>query len=209
MINFPQEDYSTLESIKATGGIVPDDCWQTNREMTFKSIELTRELGVKFLSLHFGFIDMENPQAADKLLDRVKVLADYATKKGVLLLMETGQETSQELAEFLEKVNHPALAVNFDPANMILYDKGDPIEAIMLLAPWIENIHIKDALRTKKPGSWGSEVPWGTGQVDSQRFLKTLRQIGFGGALAVEREAGNDRLGDIKNAVEKLRNFKG
>ena len=59
MINFPQEDYSTLESIKTTGGIVPDDCWWDNREMAFKAIELTAELKVQFLSMHFGFIDMQ------------------------------------------------------------------------------------------------------------------------------------------------------
>jgi len=57
------------------------------------------------------------------------------------------------------------VAVNFDPANMILYDKGDPIEAVRTLGPWIKHLHVKDATRTEQPGTWGAEVPWGTGQV--------------------------------------------
>jgi sugar phosphate isomerase/epimerase len=96
------------------------------------------------------------------------------------------------------------MGVNFDPANMILYDKGDPIEAVRVLAPWIKHVHIKDAIRTKTPGQWGAEVPWGDGQVNSGAFLKVLRKVGFAGVLAIEREAGDDRVGDIKLAVERL-----
>jgi L-ribulose-5-phosphate 3-epimerase len=92
---------------------------------------------------------------------------------------------------------------------MILYDKGSPIEAVQTLAPWIKHIHIKDALRTQTPGTWGLEVPWGTGQVGDTEFLKALKQINYEGALAIEREAGDDRLGDIKIAVEALIDFAG
>jgi sugar phosphate isomerase/epimerase len=203
MISFPQEDYSTLESIKATGGIVPDECWQTNRDMTFKAIKLTEELDVRYLSLHFGFIEIKSK----KLLDRAKMLADKAGEHNVILLMETGQESADELRKFLEKLNHPALGVNFDPANMILYGKGNPVEAVSVLGLWIKHVHIKDALRTKTPGTWGSEVVWGTGEVNAEKFLKALKQAGFNGALAVEREMGDNRLGDIKTAVNMLRQF--
>jgi len=201
MINFPQEDYSTLESIKTTGGIVPDECWQTNRDMTFKAIKLTKELGVRYLSLHFGFIELKSK----KLVDRTLALADKAGENNVTLLMETGQESADELREFLEKLRHPALAVNFDPANMILYDKGNPVEAVGVLSPWIKHVHIKDALRTKKRGEWGTEVVWPTGQVNAEKFLKALKQAGFKGALSVERETGDNRLGDIKAAVNMLK----
>jgi sugar phosphate isomerase/epimerase len=203
MINFPQEDYSTLESIKATGGIVPDDCWQANRKAIFEAIKLTAEFKVKYLSMHFGFIELKSK----KLLDRAKMLADKAQEKNVMLLMETGQESADELREFLEKLNHPALGVNFDPANMILYDKGNPLEAIGVLGPWIKHVHIKDALYTKNPGAWGAEVVWGTGEVNAEQFLRELKRAGFSGALAVEREAGDDRLGDIKAAVNNLKEF--
>jgi sugar phosphate isomerase/epimerase len=203
MINFPQEDYSTLESIKATGGIVPDDCWPANRELALKAIELTAELKVRFLSMHFGFIELESK----KLLDRAKMLADKAGEHKVTLLMETGQESARELRDFLEKLNHPALSVNFDPANMILYGKGNPVEAVGILGPWIKHVHIKDALQTKTPGTWGSEVVWGTGEVGADKFLRALKSAGFAGALAVEREGGDNRLDDIKEAVNMLRQF--
>jgi sugar phosphate isomerase/epimerase len=205
MINFPQEDYSTLESIKATGGIVPDECWQANRKTTFEAIKLTAELGVRFLSMHFGFIELKSK----KLLDRAKILADKAGEHNVMLLMETGQESADELRDFLDKLNHQALGVNFDPANMILYNKGNPVEAVGVLAPWIKHVHIKDALRTKKQGEWGTEVVWGTGEVDASEFLKALKRVKYNGALAVEREAGDDRFGDIKSAIDKLRIYRG
>jgi sugar phosphate isomerase/epimerase len=208
MINFPQEDYSTLESIKKTGGIVPDDCWWDNRELVLRAIELTAELKVQFLSMHFGFIETQNPAKAKTLIERTKMLADKAGEHNVTLLMETGQESADELCGFIEKLHHPALGVNFDPANMILYGKGNPVEAVGILGPWVKHVHIKDALQTKTPGTWGSEVVWGTGEVDADKFLGALKSAGFAGALAVEREGGDDRLGDIKSVVNMLKNFK-
>jgi len=209
MIDFPQEDYSTLELIKVTGGIVPDKYWENNRKRVFDAIDITAEFGVKYLSLHFGFLDLTDPDCARKLTDRAKILVDKAARKNIQLLMETGQETAAELRQFLEELNHPALGVNFDPANMILYDKGSPIEAVQTLAPWIKHVHIKDALRTQTPGTWGLEVPWGKGQVDSTEFLKALNHINFAGALAIEREAGEDRFADIKTAIDTLTVFTG
>ena len=204
MIDFPTEDYSTMDAIKVTGGIVPDQHWDDNRKLVLDAIALTAELGEKYLTTHFGFLDLEDRAAADKLLDRTKLLADEAAKKNVTLLMETGQESAEELGQFLGELNHPALAVNFDPANMILYDKGDPIEAVRTLAPWIKHIHIKDGIKTQTPGSWGTEVPWGDGEVNADNFLNTLKQINYTGALAIEREAGDDRIGDMALAAERL-----
>ena len=118
--------------------------------------------------------------------------------------METGQETAEDLAGFMNEISHPSVGINFDPANMILYDKGDPIEALNILARWIRHVHIKDANQTETPGQWGAEVPWGDGQVRTGLFLDALDEIGFDGALAIEREAGDDRFGDIKMAAGKL-----
>jgi sugar phosphate isomerase/epimerase len=92
---------------------------------------------------------------------------------------------------------------------MILYDKGDPIKAVGVLAQWIKHIHIKDAVRTEQPGTWGAEVPWGEGQVQPEKFLDALSQIGYDGTLAIEREAGDDRPGDIKLAAERLSSIGG
>jgi len=208
MIDFPQEDYSTLESIKVTGGIAPDKYWEQNLKLFIGAAETTAKLGVKYLSMHAGFIDESNPAYIKKFYDRIRALADIAGKKNLLLLLETGQESAGELRHFLEKLNHPAVGVNFDPANMILYDKGNPIEAVKVLTRWVKHIHIKDAIRTKQPGTWGVEVPWGDGEVGTEKFLKTLREIKFNGVLAIEREAGDDRFGDIKLAAERLEGFK-
>ena len=205
MIDFPQEDYSTLESIKITGGIVPDEYWEQNRRLFLDATDVTVKLSVKYLSMHAGFIDESDPAYIKKFYDRIRFLADAAGHKEILLLLETGQETAEDLKHFLEELDHSAVGVNFDPANMILYDKGNPIDAVRVLAPWIKHIHIKDATRTTQPGTWGAEVPWGNGQVGTEAFLNVLKEIGFNGVMAIEREAGDDRFGDIKLAAERLK----
>jgi L-ribulose-5-phosphate 3-epimerase len=209
MIDFPSEDYSTLESIRRTGGIVPDAPWESNRRLALGAIDAAASLGAKFLSLHLGFIDPAQRGTFEMLKSRTLDLADAAAKRGVELLLETGQETARDLRHFLETMGHPALRINFDPANVILYDKGDPIEAVRVLAPWIRHVHVKDATRTKKPGTWGAEAPWGEGEVSAAAFLRALKAAGFQGALAIEREAGDDRIGDIRKAAERLAAFSG
>jgi sugar phosphate isomerase/epimerase len=204
MIDFPQEDYSTLESIKVTGGVVPDDSWERNRDLFVGAAQATATLGVKYLSMHAGFIDESNKAYVKKMHQRMRTLADAAEANGIALLLETGQETAPELSHFLEELDHDSVGVNFDPANMILYDKGDPIEAVRVLSPWIRHLHVKDAVRTKQPGTWGSEVPWGDGQVGVERFLGVLQEVGFKGAMTIEREAGDNRAGDIKLAIQRL-----
>ena len=111
------------------------------------------------------------------------------------------------IVEFLKKLGRKNVGVNFDPANMILYDKGEPIEALRTLASWVKQCHLKDANRTKTRGAWGEEVPVGTGQVDWKKFFAVLREIQFAGPCCVEREAGNQRVADIVTArklVESL-----
>jgi sugar phosphate isomerase/epimerase len=204
MIDFPQEDYTTLDSIKLTGGVGPDEYWEQNQELFLGATDVTVKLGVKYLSMHAGFIDESNVAYAEKFYERITSLANAAQENNIMLLLETGQETAEELKNFLQELNHPAIGVNFDPANMILYDKGNPIEAVKILAPWVKHIHIKDANRTTQPGTWGAEVPWGDGQVQTGDFLNALGEIGFDGNLAIEREAGDNRFGDVKLAAERL-----
>ncbi|MBN2271590.1 MAG: TIM barrel protein, partial [Sedimentisphaerales bacterium] len=113
MIDFPQEDYSTLDAIKATGGVVPDDCWELNRKLFIGAADKTAILGVQYLSMHAGFIDESNPAHARVFRGRIKRLADAAADKNLTLLLETGQETAVELRSFLEELDHPAVGVNF------------------------------------------------------------------------------------------------
>jgi L-ribulose-5-phosphate 3-epimerase len=207
MVAFPQEDYSSLESIRRTGGIVPDECWDRNRRLFAEAVRITSDLGVKVLSTHLGFIDHRDKAYARMIRQRTLRLADLAAEQGIGLLLETGQETAADLRAFLESLRHPALGVNFDPANMILYGQGDPVEAVALLAPWIRHVHIKDALWTATPGTWGAEVRWVDGQVNATAFLIALKQTDFAGTLAIERESGDSRIVDIRLAVERLTAF--
>ena len=207
MVAFPQEDYSTLDSIKETGGIVPDEYWEQNRKLFTRAVEVTSQLGVTYISMHAGFIDSAREEYAAKFHERIRQLADTAADDQITLLMETGQESAQELREFLQDLNHPFVGVNFDPANMILYDKDEPCQAVRVLASWIKHIHIKAAIRTKQPGTWGMEVPWGEGEVGAENFLKALKEISYEGTLAIEREWGDNRFGDIRLAAERLSRF--
>jgi len=205
MIGFDQEDYTTLDTIKVSGGVVPDDCWEKNKAAFEAAAKITKDLGVKYLSTHAGFIDHTDAEKYKVMCGRIKCLADISAENGLMLLMETGQETAEDLAGFMNEIAHPAVGINFDPANMILYDKGNPIEAVKILAAWIRHVHIKDAIKTEIPGQWGAEVPWGEGQVGSDNFLKALESIGYQGTIAIEREAGNQRKTDIALAAERLR----
>jgi sugar phosphate isomerase/epimerase len=135
---------------------------------------------------------------------RLGEAADIFAAQGINLGLETGQETAPVLLQLLHKLNRPNLGVNFDPANMILYDKGDPVEALQTLGPWIRQIHIKDARRTKVPGTWGEEVAVGAGEVDWPAFFAALDKLKFTGDLVIEREAGSQRVADIRQAKEVL-----
>ena len=203
MISFPQEDYSTLETIRKTGGVVPDDCWPRNREIAAAAAELSGSLGAPYMLFHAGFLDESNPAAYAAYVERVSFVRDACAKAGVQLILESGQETAEDLARFLRDV--PGLYVNFDPANMILYGKGRPMEALETLVPWIRKIHVKDADATAVPGTWGTERPWGEGQVGGAAFIDALNGLGFTGNLTIEREGGDDRAGDIARAAARLR----
>ena len=208
MISFSEEDYSTPETIKKTGGIVPDRNWDRNFKKLCDAITVTSGLGVPYLSMHIGFIGKPGSPIWKKMSQRTLRLADEAGGQNVQLLLETGQESAEELRQFLEGLDHSAVGVNFDPANMILYDKGDPVPALQILKQWIKHVHIKDAIRTEKPGTWGQEVAWGKGQVGVRRFLQALKEIRYNGALAIERESGNQRIADIQSAVHILSEHK-
>ncbi len=202
MVGTVGEDYTTLETIKKTGGIVPDATWEANKKIVAKGAELTKELGCKYMSLHAGFIDESDPAAYAKCVQRVKWMRDEAKKHGVVLILESGQETAADLAKFLTDV--PDVYINFDPANMILYAKGKPREALKTLLPWIRQVHVKDALVTEKPGTWGTEVAWGDGEVGGKTFLAELEALGYDGNYVIEREGGDARVKDINLAKERL-----
>ncbi len=192
------EDYTTLETIKQTGGVVPDVTWPQNWENIKRTLALARELKIGVITFHAGFLPHdESDPSFKKLLGRIRQIGELFADANIQLGFETGQETAPTLGAFLSELNLPSVGVNFDPANMLLYDKGDPIQALAHLFPWLKQCHIKDANRTHTPGTWGEEVVVGTGQVDWSAFFTTLKSKGYSGNLAIEREAGNQRIADI------------
>lgn len=206
MINFDGEDYASIAIIRDTGGLVPEALWPARREVAMAGGKLAGQMGLKALSMHIGFIPPSNQPRYAELVARIREVAAGYAEAGVDLLMETGQEDAGELLKFINDLAVKNVHVNFDPANMILYGAGDPIEAVQTLGRHIRQVHIKDATLSSQPGvTWGEEVAFGTGQVNVKAFLAALREVGYSGPLVIEREAGNDRMGDVRKAIETLR----
>jgi len=203
------EDYSTLDSIRRTGGVVPDATWPQTLKNFKQMVPMAAKAGLDQITFHAGFLphDAKDPDYA-KLAGRLSEVAALFADHGVTCSLETGQEEASSLRHFLEGLGKPNVRVNFDPANLILYDKGDPIAGLRTLLPHVASCHIKDATRTKTPGTWGEEVVVGTGEVDWRAFFATLGS-GFTGTLALEREAGDQRVADLKTGHDFVRKILG
>lgn len=205
MMGTEGEDYTTLETIARTGGVRPDATWPANLENAKRNAEISAALGVKLLTLHAGFLPHDRKDAERvRMLDRLRTLADVFKAQQIAIAFETGQESAPTLLEVLADLAHPNAGVNFDPANMILYNMGDPLEAIKLLAPHVRQIHIKDAVYTTTPGTWGAEVPVGTGRVPWTQFIAFIRQSLPSVNFCIEREAGDQRVSDICTAADLI-----
>jgi sugar phosphate isomerase/epimerase len=205
MINFDGEDYTTIASIRRSGGYVPDDKWEARKAQTIEAAKITKELGVTRISTHVGFIPMSSDPMYRVMVERVGGIATELDDLGIVLLMETGLEPASELLQFLNDLPTRNVGVNFDPANMILYGAGDPIDAIRTLGRHIMHVHVKDARSSEHPGTqWGEEVPFGAGEVPAAEFHEALHEIEYAGPLVIEREAGEDRMTDVRTAIEAL-----
>ncbi len=206
------EDYASLDSIRATGGLRSDRLWEKNRERAERTAWIAEALGMELVTFHAGFIshDPGDPERAT-MIDRLRTVAHIFADRGVRLALETGQETAATLVELLEELARESVGVNFDPANMILYGMGDPIESFRLLLPRVVQVHLKDALPTATPGEWGSEVAVGRGAVDWEAFGGVLTSAGRPIHALFEREAGNERERDIRHGhavISSIDSFK-
>jgi sugar phosphate isomerase/epimerase len=207
MLGFPGEDYTTPQTIQKTGGF-GDPALRPERLERFQwALDRTLALGLTDLMLHAGFIPEPGQPDRKAFLDTLARVGDLARARGVTVAFETGQETADLLRLTLDELKCPNVKVNFDPANMLLYDKGDPIRAVEILGPDIRSVHVKDANRPAVPGTWGEEVPLGQGQVNIRRFVDTLKKVGYRGPLCIEREVGDQeqRLADVAHGIRYLR----
>jgi sugar phosphate isomerase/epimerase len=207
MLGFPGEDYTSPQTIEKTGGF-GDPVTRPERIERFQwALARTRTLGLTDIMLHAGFIPEVGAPERKSFLDTLAKVSDLARAAGITVAFETGQESAALLRRTLDDLKSPNLKVNFDPANMLLYDKDDPLEVLEMLAPDIRSVHVKDANRPVVKGSWGEEVSLGRGQTNTRAFVENLRRVGYRGPLCIEREVGTqeERFRDIEHGVRFLR----
>lgn len=208
MVTCVGEDYSSIARIEETGGVVPDVTWPLTLARMRACAPVAAGLRVRLVTFHAGFIPADrNDSKRATVRERIAQLAELFAEQGVGIGLETGQESSRTLLGFLGELNDSEVGVNFDPANILLYGSGDPIDALSELSPYVRQVHLKDAQVSPTPGQWGSEVPLGEGEgeVDWRAFFGILSDIGYGGPLPIEREAGSKRVNDVRLGVQYVR----
>ncbi len=202
MLEASGEDYTSLDTIARTGGLRQDSMWASTEANARRAAEIAQQMELPLVTFHAGFIPENECEERIKMLKRLMVLTEIFAKHGVLLGLETGQECASNVVSVLEELSHPSLGVNYDPANMILYGKGDPVEAIKTLSPWVQQVHIKDAKAADVSGTWGTEMPAGDGEVPWKEFLHCVPD---GVNLVIEREGGENRIHDVQQAKAMLK----
>ncbi len=193
---FEGESYADIPTCQRTVGLVPPET-RAARVRELKEIaDFARLLGVDAVGLHLGFIPHEpSDPLRSEVVAVTQEVCDHCAAIGQRLHLETGQETAETLLAFMSDVGRDNLFVNFDPANMILYGSGEPLEALRRVGSFVRSVHCKDARWAARPGEeWGREVPLGEGDVDMEGFLRTLGEIGYQGPLTIEREIPQDPL---------------
>ncbi len=127
-------------------------------------------------------------------------------------IWKRGKRLPQGLLEFIKQVERENLKINFDPANMILYGTGQPIDALRAVGAHVRSVHCKDGTWSDKPGqTWGAEVALGDGDVNIRDYLVTLKEIGYDGPLTIEREIPQDpqrQREEIGQAIELLKQLR-
>ncbi len=184
-------------------------------------LDLAKDLETDIVTTHIGVVP------ADKQHERYQVMQEacfalsrYADSVHAHFAIETGPETAAVLKGFLDDLHSTGVAVNLDPANLVMVTGDDPVQAVYTLRDYIVHTHAKDGKRLQiadpeviygvRPGEVPTgpafiEVPLGEGSVDFPRYLKALDDIGYRGFLTIEREVGEDPSADIRKAADFLR----
>jgi sugar phosphate isomerase/epimerase len=206
---FEGESYADIPTVVRTVGLVPPQTRAVRTQEMKEIADFARRLQCDVVALHLGFVphDKADPGYA-QIVEVTRDLCDHCRRNGQWLHLETGQETAEALVQFLGDVGRENLGINFDPANMILYGSGDPIEALRRVGRRVRSVHCKDGTWSAQPGKeWGREVPFGEGDVGAESFLRTLQEIGYDGPLTIEREIPQEpqrQKVEIGRAVEVL-----
>lgn len=198
-----------------------------NPELIDKSkrvIYLAKELGTNIVTTHIGVVPSDPSHERYNIMQEACAqLAEFADSLDAHFAVETGPETSATLKSFLDSLNSTGVAVNLDPANLVMVTGDNPVKAVDNLSRYIVHTHAKDGIKYKdcnpeyiykalhpmpeelKNQVLFSEVPLGQGSVPYKEYLDALERIGYKGYLTIEREVGNNPFADIKTAVEFLR----
>jgi len=187
---FEGESYADIPTVSETVGLVPP-ATRADRLQEMKEIsDFARLLGCEVIALHLGFVPHDTTDPLyQEVIEVTRQLCDHASENDQAVHLETGQETADGLLAFIGDTKRDNLFINFDPANMILYGTGEPIEALKKVGKFVRSVHCKDGLWSDQPGiTWGQEVPLGAGQVGMEAYLQTLKEIGYLGPLTIERE---------------------
>lgn len=204
------EDYKDIPTVQQTVGLVPENT-RTERIARTKAVsDVAGKLGIDSVACHIGFVSHDfGSRSYAAIRDVTKDICDHCGKNGQSFTLETGQEPAKVLLQFIQDVKRPNLKINFDPANMILYGTGDPVEALGVLGTHVISVHCKDGdwPPVDKPEALGVEQPLGEGNVDFTAFLSKLKEIGYKGLLSIEREEQDQtkRAADIRKAIVLLK----
>ena len=185
-----------------TLGIVPEEYRETRVCELKAGSDFAKMIGADQLATHAGFLP-ESPayEGYDALVAAIREVAAHCKKNGQYFLFETGQETPVTLLRVIEDVGLDNLAVNLDPANLILYGKANPIDALDVIGKYVRDVHGKDGLYPTNGRELGRETPLGEGKVNFPRFVARLKELGYDGAITIEREiSGEEQKKDIVKA---------
>jgi sugar phosphate isomerase/epimerase len=188
----------------STIGLVPPKTRAARIDALHQVSDFAKQLGIAQVQTHCGFIP-EDP--ADPLypgaVEAIREVALHCQANGQYFLMETGQETPTTMSRMIRDVAMPNLAVGLDTANLILYGKANPVDAVDILGPHIRSVHAKDGRWPTNPSELGEEVLIGKGLVDFRQVFTKLHRLGYTGAITIEREtSGPQQIEDVKQ--EKL-----
>jgi L-ribulose-5-phosphate 3-epimerase len=192
-----------------TIGLVPRDTREARLAHIQKASDFAKQCDIPAVQTHAGFIP-ENPNDSlyKETVTALRSVAGYCKRNAQTFRYETGQETPITLVRAMQDVGLANQGVNFDVANLILYGKANPVDAIEILGPYVQGIHAKDGLWPTNPKDLGQEVPIGSGKVDFPHIIERLRTLHYRGAVTIEREiSGPKQLEDVREAkayLEKL-----
>lgn len=208
---FAGESYADIPTIRRTAGFVDPATRGERAEKTKRISDFAKRLNVDKVAAHIGFIPEERDGDVYKgMIEATRQVADHCKENEQYFCLETGQETAETLLGFIKDIARDNIRVNFDPANMILYGSGDPIEALETIKGYVVSVHCKDGVGPTERDKLGTEKPLGEGDVGIERFMDKLIEIGYAGPLTIEREiSGPQQIEDIKKAkhlLEGLRN---